>query len=231
MASRTSLSDLLESRLGDASHSALDHMVSRDHQNKVALSITEWRSIAPFLGLEETDEEDIEAMYPTVKTRNIAMLRKWKHLGSSATYRRLLGAFWDVGRVDLIDKVLEMLAADTPPSLSKDNVETEDNEALIYIKTLSGQRIVLEVISTDTVEDVKTMLQHKLPAEERVESKKLRLILQGRELSDERLLCEYGIQNHSTVYQRLQTGTIKLCISLPDPPGCGRLCLLQMCLP
>ena len=217
MAIRTSLNDLLESRLGDASHSKLDHLVSRDHQNKTALSVTDWRSIAPFLGLEETDEEDIEVMYSTLKTRNIAMLRKWKHLhGSSATYRRLLGAFWDVGRVDLIDKLLEMVAGDTPPSLAKDQVETKDNEAVIYVKTLSGQRFVLEVIATDTVEDVKTMLQHKLPEEERVESKKLRFIFQGRELSDERLLCEYGIQNHSTVYQRLQTGTIQLCISLPD---------------
>ena len=167
MAIRTSLSDLLDSRLGDASHSTLDHLVSRDHQNKVALSITDWRSIAPFLGLEETDEEDIEAMYSTVKTRNIAMLRKWKHLyGSSATYRRLLGAFWSIERIDLIDKLLEMVTTDTPPAPSNDNVETKDNEAMIYVKTLSGQRIVLEVISTDTVEDVKTMLLHKLPVEE-----------------------------------------------------------------
>ena len=50
MAIRTSLSDLLDSRLGDASHSALDHLVSRDHQNKIALSITDWRSIAPGSG-------------------------------------------------------------------------------------------------------------------------------------------------------------------------------------
>ena len=219
MANWTSLSDLLESRLGDANHSALDHLVSRDHQNKIALSITDWRSIAPFLGLEETDEEDIKASYSTVKTRNIATLRKWKHLhGSSATYRRLLGAFWDVERIDLIDKLLEMFAADTPLSPAQDQVtiETKDNETMIYVKTLSGQRIVLEVISTDTVEDLKTMFLHKLPVEERVESKKLRLIFQGQELSDERLLCEYGIQNHSTVYQRLQMGTIQLCISLPD---------------
>ena len=62
------VSDLLVSRLGDANHSTLDHLVSRDHQNKIAVSITDWRSIAPFLGLEETDEEDIEVMYFTTKT-------------------------------------------------------------------------------------------------------------------------------------------------------------------
>ena len=217
MANWTSLRDLLESRLGDANHSTLDHLVSRDHQNKIALSVTDWRSIAPLLGLEETHEEDIKVSYSTVKTRNIAMLRKWKHLhGSSATYRRLLGAFWDVERIDLIDKLLEMVAADTLPSPAQDQVtlETKDNE--IIVKTLSGRRIALEVIATDTVEDMKTMLLLKLPVEERVETKKLRLIFQRQELSDERLLCEYGIQNHSTVYQRLQTGTIQLCISLPD---------------
>ena len=220
MAIRTSLNDLLDSRLGDASHRTLDHLVtrlvSRDHQNKIALSITDWRSIAPFLGLEETDEEDIEVMYSTVKTRNIGMLRKWKHLhASSATYRRLLEAFWTVERIDLIDKLLEMVTTDTPPAPSNDHVETEDNETMIYVKTLSGQRIVLEVIATDTVEDVKTMLLHKLPVEERVESKKLRLMFQRQELRDERLLCEYGIQDHSTVYQRLKTGTIQLRILPP----------------
>ena len=120
----------------------------------------------------------------------------------------LLGAFWSVERIDLIDELLEMVATATPPSPTKDKVETKDNETMIYIKTLCGQRIVLEVISTDTVKDVKAMLLHKLPVEERVESKKLRLMFQGQELSDEQLLCEYGVQNHSTVYQRLQTGTI-----------------------
>ena len=58
--------------------------------------------------------------------------------------------------------------------------ETKDNETMIYVKTLSGQRIVLEVIATDTVEDVKTMLQHKLPVEEQVESKKPRLCSKDR---------------------------------------------------
>jgi len=60
------------------------------------------------------------------------------------------------------------------------------------------------------------MLRTKLPMEERVETKKMRLIFQGQELSDERLLTEYAIQNRSTVYQRLLTGTIRLCISLPE---------------
>ena len=45
----------------------------------------------------------------------------------------------------------------------------------------------------------------------------MRLIFQGQELlSDERLLHEYAIQDHSTVYQRLLIGTIQLRISLPD---------------
>ena len=218
MAAPTSLSDILDSRLGDASHSKLDHLVDRHHQNKIAMSITNWRSIAPFLDLEETDEEAIEMMYFTMKTRNIAMLRKWKHRhGSSATYRKLLEAFWNVERVDLIDKLLQMVSvSDTPSPGDANEMESKDNESTIFVKTLSGQYIVLEVISTDTVEDLKIMLQTKLPMEEKVETKKMRLIFQGQKLSDERLLHEYAIRDDSTVYQCLLTGTIQLRISLPD---------------
>ena len=217
MAAPTSLSDILERRLGDASYSKLDHLMDTHHQNKIAMSITDWRSIAPFLGLEETDEEDIETKYPTPKTRNIAMLRKWKHLqGSCATYRKLLEAFWDVERVDLIDKLLQMVAVENPSSQIIQHKTESKDESVVFVKTLSGNCVVLEVISTDTVEDLKIMLQMKLPVEERVETKKMRLIFQGQELNDERLLTEYAIQNHSTVYQRLLTGIFQLCISLPE---------------
>ena len=175
----TSLNDLLESRLGDASHSKLDHLVDIHHQNKIAISITEWRSILPFLDLEETDEEAIiEMMYSTIKTRNIAMLRKWKHRhGSSATYRKLLEAFWNVERVDLIDKLLQMVSvSDTPSSpVMTNEMESKDNESTIFVKTLSGQCIVLKVISTDTVEDLKIMLRTKLPMEEKVEPRRCAL--------------------------------------------------------
>lgn len=203
MAGPTSLNDILVSRLGDASYSKLDHLVDTHHQNKIAMSITEWRSIAPFLGLEETDEEDIETKYTTVKIRNIAMLRKWKRLHvSNATYRKLLEAFWDVERVDLIEELLQMVAVDNSSSqVMPHKAKKSEDESVIFVKTLSGQCIDLEVISTDTVEDLKMMLQTKLPMEERVEANKMRLIFQGQELSDERLLTEYAIQNHSTVYQ------------------------------
>ena len=218
MAAPTSLDDVLVSKLGDASYSKLDHLMDTHHQNKIAMSITDWRSIAPFLGLGETDEEYIETKYTTVKTRNIAMLRKWKRLHvSNATYRKLLEAFWDVERVDLIDKLLQMVAVDSSSSqVMPHKAKKSEDESVIFVKTLSGQCIDLEVISTDTVEDLKMMLRTKLPMEERVETKKMRLIFQEQELSDERLLHEYGIENHSTVYQRLLTGTIRLCISLPE---------------
>jgi len=218
MAGPTSLNDILVNRFGDASYSKLDHLVDTHHQNKIAMSITDWRSIAPFLGLGETDEEDIETQYSTRKTRNIAMLRKWNSVHIlNATYRKLLEAFWDVERVDLIDKLLQMVAVDNLSSqVMPHKAKKLEDESVIFVKTLSGQCINLEVISTDTVEDLKMMLRTKLPVEERVETKKMRLIFQGQELSDERLLTEYAIENHSTVYQRLLTGTIQLCISLPE---------------
>ena len=57
------------------------------HLLELSLAVTQWQSISPFLGLDQTDEEEIVELYQP-RRRGLQMLRKWKEKkGRSATYR------------------------------------------------------------------------------------------------------------------------------------------------
>ncbi|OMJ91613.1 hypothetical protein SteCoe_5757 [Stentor coeruleus] len=78
----------------------------------------------------------------------------------------------------------------------------------IFIKTLTGQVISLDVEVSDSIETIKNKLYEKegLPVDEQ------RLIFAGKQLEDGRRIYEYGIQKESTIYcvLRLKGGIIKL---------------------
>ena len=81
------------------------------HLARIALTITQWHSIAPFLKLTPTDERAIEERYRgDLVSQNIAMLRKWREgRGRRATYMRLAKVFYDLGKLSLVEVVCDVL--------------------------------------------------------------------------------------------------------------------------
>ena len=115
MAGRPSLEDLLQ----DVPPEKLDQPCRDEHLSKIALSITDWQSIAPFLGLTEADEVIIRHDYPNWITQKIGMLRTWKkRFGGKATYRKLGKVFFKLERADLVEELCELLQTESSGSSS-----------------------------------------------------------------------------------------------------------------
>tara|TARA_Y100000590_G_C15695217_1_gene1004857 strand:- start:1726 stop:2055 length:330 start_codon:yes stop_codon:yes gene_type:complete len=86
----------------------------------------------------------------------------------------------------------------------------------IFVKTLTGKIIIINVESTDLIKTIKEKIQNK----ENILSNDQRLIFAGEQLEDDKIISDYNIRKESTLHLllRLRGGFAPIAILLTILP-------------
>lgn len=111
------------------SRDTLNRPCSEAHANEISLHIVNWESLSPFLGLKETDEEDIRHSGNRAAQR-IALLRRWRQTwGFKATYLRLAEAFAQIGNRELVERLCKLVTKGSVEVVGATSPSTETQSA------------------------------------------------------------------------------------------------------
>ncbi len=80
-------------------------------------------------------------------------------------------------------------------SLSNDHTNPQSRTMQIFVRTLAGKQIALNVEKTDTVESLKAKIEDK----EGIKAKDQRFVFGGKNLQDGNTLGDYNVQENSTL--------------------------------
>ena len=77
---------------------------------RLSQNIVSWEELAPFWGLTEAEEMEIKKDNPVYAAQKLAALRRWKaKCSETATYRQLVRVFARMGKMELVEKVREIV--------------------------------------------------------------------------------------------------------------------------
>ena len=88
----------------------LNESISDDHLREIALFLPLWRAVATYLGLSESDLDDVEREERDEHMKELRALQKWKgKFAFKATYRKLVEVLLSLGIADVAEKVCLLL--------------------------------------------------------------------------------------------------------------------------